>query len=63
MFVFLKFFLGFLSVFKLFLTIDSESIEKFEFFYKKSLVKIKVVQNQNQFIVNDLKCIEDIQKS
>ena len=63
MFVFLKFFLGFLSVFKLFLTIDSESIEKFKFFYKKSLVKIKAVQNQNQFIVNDLKCIEDIQKS
>ena len=63
MFVFLKFFLGFLSVFKLFLTIDSESIEKFKFFYKKSLVKIKAVQNQNQFIVNNLKCIEDIQKS
>ena len=63
MFVFFKFFLGFLSVFKLFLTIDSESIEKFKFFYKKSLVKIKAVQNQNQFIVNDLKCIEDIQKS
>ena len=63
MFVFLKIFLGFLSVFKLFLTIDSESIEKFKFFYKKSLVKIKAVQNQNQFIVNNLKCIEDIQKS
>ena len=63
MFVFLKFFLGFLSVFKLFLTIDSESIEKFKFFYKKSLVKIKAVQNQNQFIVNNLKYIEDIQKS
>ena len=63
MFVFLKFFLGFSSVFKLFLTIDSESIEKFKFFYKKSLVKIKAVQNQNQFIVNNLKCIEDIQKS
>ena len=63
MFVFLKFFLGFLSVFNLFLTIDSESIEKFKFFYKKSLVKIKAVQNQNQFIVNDLKCIEVIQKS
>ena len=63
MFVFLKKFLGFLSVFKLFLTIDSESIEKFKFFYKKSLVKIKAVQNQNQFIVNNLKCIEDIQKS
>jgi len=63
MFVFLKNFLGFLSVFKLFLTIDSESIEKFKFFYKKSLVKIKAVQNQNQFIVNNLKCIEDIQKS
>ena len=63
MFVFLKFFLGFLSVFKLFLTIDSESIEKFKFFYKKYLVKIKAVQNQNQFIVNNLKCIEDIQKS
>ena len=63
MFLFLKFFLGFLSVFKLFLTIDSESIEKFKFFYKKSLVKIKAVQNQNQFIVNNLKCIEDIQKS
>ena len=63
MFVFLKFFLGFLSVFKLFLTIDSESIEKFKFFYKKYLVKIKAVQNQNQFIVNNLKCIEDVQKS
>ena len=63
MFVFLKFFLGFLSVFKLFLTIDSESIEKFKFFYKKSLVKVKAVRNQNQFIVNNLKCIEDIQKS
>ena len=63
MFVFLKFFLGFLSVFKLFLTIDSESIEKFKFFYKKSLIKIKAVENQNQFIVNNLKCIEDIQKS
>ena len=63
MHVFLKFFLGFLSVFKLFLTIDSESIEKFKFFYKKSLVKIKAVQNQNQFIVNNLKCTEDVQKS
>ena len=63
MFVFLKFFLGFLSVFKLFLTIDSESIEKFKLFYKKFLVKIKAVQNQNQFIVNNLKCIEDVQKS
>ena len=63
MFVFLKFFLGFLSVFKLFLTIDSESIEKFKFFYKKSLVKIKAVQNQNQFIVNNLKYTEDVQKS
>ena len=63
MFVFLKEFLGFLSVFKLFLTIDSESIEKFKFLYKKFLVKIKAVQNQNQFIVYNLKCIEDIQKS
>ena len=63
MFVFLKNFLGFLSVFKLFLTIDSESIEKFKFFYKKSLVKIKAVQNQNQFTVNNLKCTEDVQKS
>ena len=63
MFVFLKFFLGFLSVFKLFLTIDSESIEKFKFFYKKFLVKIKAVQNQNQFIVNNLKYTENVQKS
>ena len=63
MHVFIKFFLDFFQGFESSLSVNSESMKKFQFFCIQIFQKIKAVQNQIKLIANSSKRRKDIKKS